>query len=60
MRHAIALTALLGAALPAQGKVGSPVPDLEFSSSANFGKIKAKKLSNLRGSAVLIELWATW
>ncbi|MBK8095991.1 MAG: hypothetical protein IPK26_02735 [Planctomycetes bacterium] len=58
--HSIPLALCLAAMAPAQATVGAPAPDLEFQDTTNFGKIKAKKLSQLKGSAVLIELWATW
>ena len=58
--HSFALVLGLAAIAPAQATVGAQAPDLEFQDTTNFGKIKAKKLSQLKGSAVLIELWATW
>jgi thiol-disulfide isomerase/thioredoxin len=54
-----ALAAALAAALPAQA-VGTQAPDLEFQKTFNFGRLKVNKLSDLRGSAVLLEFWATW
>jgi hypothetical protein len=51
---------LLAAGLPAQPAIGSDAPEIEFTDTLNFGRVKAKKLSDLRGSAVLIEFWATW
>ncbi len=58
MNQALATVVLLAAAtlLPAQ-KAGEPAADFAFGTSFNFGKIKAKKLSELRGAAVLLEFW---
>jgi hypothetical protein len=54
------LLGLLAAALPAQLGAGVAAPEIEFSGTLNLGKVRAQKLSDLRGSAVLIEFWATW
>ena len=51
--------ALLGGLASAQAKVGDMAPDLAFQTRINFGDIKAEKLSQLLGSAVLIEFWGT-
>lgn len=61
MRNALLWTLGLLAPVPlapAQ-KVGDPAPDVVFQTRFNFGKIKAGKLSQLRGSAVLLEFWGT-
>ena len=51
--------AALTAVAPAQ-MVGEPAPDIQWQSTFNFGSMKKQKLSELRGSAVLVEFWATW
>lgn len=48
------LSLCLLAALPAQ-KVGEPAPEITWTATHNFGEIANKKLSELRGSVVLLE-----
>lgn len=50
--------AFLAAAVMAQ-QPGQPAPDIEWQATINFGKVKSQKLSQLRGSAVLLEFWGT-
>jgi peroxiredoxin len=50
----LGLLASLLAPLPAQ-KVGADAPELEWTKTWNFGDIADKKLSELRGSVVLLE-----
>jgi hypothetical protein len=52
------LPALLTIAAPAQ-EAGQPAPDIEWRATFNFGQIKNQRLSQLRGSAVLLEFWGT-
>ncbi|MBP8300836.1 MAG: hypothetical protein KA020_10750 [Planctomycetes bacterium] len=52
---ALALTATL---LPAQA-VGTEAPDIAWSKTFVFGDIPNQKLSDLRGSVVLLEFWGT-
>lgn len=60
MQRPLVLAALLlVAALPAQ-KEGSEAPDFTFASAWNFGEFPAAKLSELRGSVVLLEFWGTY
>jgi hypothetical protein len=54
---ALAVVALAGAALGQNA--GQPAPDIRWHTTYNFGKVKNQKLSDLRGSAVLIEVWGT-
>lgn len=51
----------IASALPAQRKpgAGDTAPELTFATRLNFGKLEAKKLGDLRGSAVLLEFWGT-
>lgn len=56
-RTFLAVSLLLGTT--AAQTVGSVAPDLVFHHRYHFGEIEAKKLSELRGSVVLVEFWAT-
>lgn len=49
---------LLAAPLAAQ-KAGDIAPDITWDATYVFGDIQAKKLSDLRGSVVLLEFWGT-
>jgi thiol-disulfide isomerase/thioredoxin len=40
--------------------VGELAPDVEWQKTFNFDSAPATKLSELRGSVVLLEFWATW
>jgi thiol-disulfide isomerase/thioredoxin len=51
------MTPLFGTARILDNTVGSPVPDLEFRSVQDGA---ARRLSELRGSVVVVNLWATW
>ena len=51
--------ALLGGIASAQARVGDKAPELVFQTRINFGDLKAARLSDLLGSAVLIEFWGT-
>lgn len=57
--HCLFPFALLTGLATAQAKAGDPAPELVFETRINFGDLKAQKLSQLRGSAVLIEFWGT-
>jgi hypothetical protein len=58
---ALVLAALAqGPVLPSQDKVGSEAPELKADAWLNFKEFRGKDLSQLRGSAVLLEYWATW
>lgn len=54
-----AVLALLGSpALTAQ-QVGEVAPEIEWRETVGFADIPSQKLSQLRGSAVLLEFWGT-
>ena len=52
------LSLLLATPLTAQA-IGSEAPDIVWQHAFAFGDIPAKKLSELRGSVVLLEFWGT-
>lgn len=54
----LAACTLLAATAPAQ-KVGEEAPDLTWTKTFVFGEVPNKKLSELRGSVVLLEFWGT-
>jgi thiol-disulfide isomerase/thioredoxin len=41
-------------------EVGQPAPDIQWRTTLHFDTAPATKLSDLRGSVVLLEFWATW
>ena len=47
-------------ALPAPAQVGNPVPEVEADAVYNFDALRLRRLSQLRGSAIFLEYWATW
>lgn len=55
---AFAAGSALAFAAPAQ--VGDPVPEIEADAVYNFDALRLKELSQLRGSAIFLEYWATW
>ena len=57
--RAITLTALAALAPLAAQEVGTEAADITWRSTHNFGDMPAKKLSELRGSVVLLEFWGT-
>lgn len=59
MRFPFLSALVLAATLTAQVEVGGDAPEFEFDSRFNFGDMQAQKLSQLRGSAVLLEFWGT-
>ena len=59
MRTRSSLLAFLLAAPLAAQAVGAEAPDIVWQHTFGFGDIPAKKLSELRGSAVLLEFWGT-
>lgn len=55
------LAALLFACVPISAQeVGQPAPDVQWGTTINFDTAPSGKLSDLRGSVVLLEFWATW
>jgi thiol-disulfide isomerase/thioredoxin len=54
------LLASLPLAPAAAQAVGEQAPDVEWQKTFNFDTAPATKLSELRGSVVLLEFWATW
>lgn len=44
----------------AQTGVGDEAPDTRFDATFNLNLAGARSLKALRGSAVMIEFWATW
>ena len=54
----ILLALLLSIPLSAQS-VGGEAPDIAWEHTFGFGDIPSKKLSELRGSVVLLEFWGT-
>jgi hypothetical protein len=64
MRNAVFAAGLLASMLvtpsvPQKG-AGEEAPELIFDATFNFNVAGAKTLKSLRGSAVLLEYWATW
>ena len=60
MRTASILAACTLLAVPAAAqKVGELAPDIAWTKTFVFGDIPRHKLSELRGSAVLLEFWGT-
>jgi hypothetical protein len=56
---AIFLVACFACALRAEAGVGSPAPDFEFVRSWNLSGSQTR-LSDFRGTPVLLEAFATW
>ncbi len=54
----IAAAITIAATAPAQA-IGSAAPDIAWSGTFEFGDIQKQKLSDLRGSVVLLEFWGT-
>jgi hypothetical protein len=60
MRRCLPLLVLAFASVPAPGQqVGSDAPDIAWQKTFGFGAVPAQKLSELRGSVVLLEFWGT-
>ena len=59
MRAAPILVALTLAAAAAAQKVGAEAPDITWTKTFVFGDVPSQKLSELRGSVVLLEFWGT-
>lgn len=54
-----ALALVLGTAPLSAQKPGQDAPEITWDRTWLFGDIPAKKLSDLRGSVVLLEFWGT-
>ena len=54
----IAAAITIAAISPAQA-IGSVAPEITWSATFEFGDIQKQKLSDLRGSVVLLEFWGT-
>jgi hypothetical protein len=54
-----ALALALGVAPLSAQKAGQDAPEIVWDRTWLFGDIPAKKLSDLRGSVVLLEFWGT-
>ena len=60
LRTSLSTLSALLLTLPAAAQaVGSLAPDQTWGQAFLFGEIPSKKLSDLRGSVVLLEFWGT-
>jgi thiol-disulfide isomerase/thioredoxin len=57
----LSVAALLSACVPVFAQeVGQQAPEIQWATTIQFDTAPAGKLSDLRGSVVLLEFWATW